>query len=599
MSDNHTVQIRPNDIYKGNSIFMRKSIFLCACATVALCFVSCVRDELQRPDSESTGFGVMVQGRIDPAQTFNLANEQFVTVTAPSESMIRVYAYDGHSNKLVAKKKINGTEKIVFDAPASVKKVTVLKENGGKFRSVEVGGSVSFPSTRSVIEGNDIVKTELDDNYMQFDYTTVMNDIYTNMADISDKTKRAGAMKDAFKNINNASTLFYSESGSFTLNLCWYTQETGGQGVIGIWYYDDDDNLVSVPIFRNDKLQDMLQYETPWNPGNWLTYSDAHMPSLNWGPTTYHSKGIKVTVPAKTAFGFYVENGYDVTVRTKFYSDPSLNQVPTWGYNENDGKSEGKHWIGDDLGKYGHVAMIEVEGRKYLGFDDWLEGNNHQYYYPEYDHLVFSYSGDLTDQICEPEPEPQPESDPEDPNKGKISPDTLSWILACEDLGESADYDFNDVVLKITHVAGAEKASVTLMAAGGTLKSNVWFGDQDLGEVHELFGIVKDTLPSINTWQQLNAIPSVSLEIDVPADFTMSAENMGGFKIVRNGIGGIVAAPEAGMVPYMICIPGTWKWPRETKRISNAYPSFAEWVKDHTTNLDWYEYPVDSLIYSK
>ena len=50
-----------------------------------------------------------------------------------------------------------------------------------------------------------------------------------------------------------------------------------------------------------------------------------------------------------------------------------------------------------------------------------------------------------------------------------IKPAAQGWIIACEDLGGSLDFDFNDVVFGISHVAGETTARVTALAAGGTL----------------------------------------------------------------------------------------------------------------------------------
>lgn len=563
---------------------MKKSLFVGVFTAIVLCFASCSLNELNPPSPSESHFGKLVGG-IDKLQTWNLAQKQSVTVSVSSESLINVYALNGSSHSIVARKTINGTETVYFDAIQGLESVIVFNLNGGKFKTVNVGGSVSFPSTKAVIGGNTVIGTETVSDYSEFSYDVVSEDVYT----------------DAFKSLESASPFFYSKSGTFTLYPCWYTSESGNSTTLGIYYYENG-NIVEVPIFANDKTNDWLQYKAPesWG-GYWQTYTDAHMPSMGTMSSeinSYHSKGIKVSVPANTAFGFYVI-GSDQNA--KYYSEElpysfgadwmsgNLNNWLAWG---------NPKYINGQKEYFGHIACIDVEGRKYLACDDGCEIiNGRGATTPQYYHMVFSIDGDLTDRFVDDE---DPEGDPVDPNSGKLSNDTLSWILACEDLGENADYDFNDVVLKISHVAGSTTASVSLLAAGGTLADFIFFGNECLGEVHDLFG---DTVvKTVNTWNKQNTLVKTPVYIGcvtVPEDFTMTDENMGGFTIRRGDIEGVVAAPQKGNVPYMICVPDSWKWPEELTSIVDAYPDFAGWCNDHTSNLDWYKNYVKEKVFNR
>lgn len=567
---------------------MRKSIFLCVCTAFALCITSCTRDELRKPDVNSSSFGILVGGNIDPVHNYNLAKQGAVNVKV-DEANTTVRIYSGPENagkKLLAEQTVPSSGQISFDMVPGVKSVVVMNMSNGSFKTVPLNGTADFTAefnsqTRTVHESqNDkTFKVTLLGNgngeYYGFNYDQVKSDVES----------------EGFNYLPNASALYYSKTGSFTLNPVWYTSESGTNVTMGIYYYDNN-QIVKVPVFTNDKNKEeaIMQFRAKGDNA-WKVLEDAHCRSIGWSDLdrgmekNVLSRGIRVTCPAKTLFGFYVEGGND---QTSYYDSESKHcVVPADGHYTNKGP-----YIGPDLGVYGHVAMIDVEGRKYLGFDDFCELLPHSQQHPEYWHMVFHYEGSLFAGI------PEEENEEEEEEGGKITGEDGSWILACEDLGEYADYDFNDVVLKITHLAGATKAQVSLMAAGGTLKSNLFYGDQDLGEVHALFGVEKDTLPSINTWQQLGSYTPYTVEIDVPSDFTMTAEDMGGFMIVRNGVSGKIAAPKPGMAPNMICVPGTWKWPREMKNIASAYPSFADWIADHTKNLDWYDNPVDSLVYT-
>lgn len=556
----------------------------------AISVSSCMDLGLDPNNINNTTFGQMVGGNVDPEQDWNLAQQASVTVKVSTESPIRVYAFDGKNYRIVANKRVSGTQTILFDAIEGFNDLIVINLNGGKVASAKIGSEVSFISTKAVISGQTgTVKAKMNNTYKQFNYQTVLKDLYTNPTQMINQTAtRINNMSEPFKDIDNAVSLFYSETGSFTLNPVWYTNESGQAATIGVYYYGDNGEKVEVPIFKNDKDSAFLQFEcSGWgNPGVWQTYSDAHMPSLqnyNLGNNfVFHSKGIDVTVPAKTVFGFYITAGYDNAQCTN-YSEASLTQIPQWGYNENGGPAANKHWIGDDLGKYGHVAVIETNGRQYLGFDDWYEGNAHQYYYPEYDHLVFSYSGDLkpagtitVDSVDVP-----------------VVDEPICWSLACEDLGDAADYDFNDVVLRISHVAGETVAHCTLLASGGTLYNTIYFNDQLVGggEVHSMFDV--DVTTMVNTQKVGAEKEPVSFNVTVPEDFTMSDVNMGGFVIKRFSEDGSVyvgqvAAPAKGQIPYMICVPSNWKWPWEMTNITDAYKNFATWCSDHTQSQDWF-----------
>lgn len=172
-------------------------------------------------------------------------------------------------------------------------------------------------------------------------------------------------------------------------------------------------------------------------------------------------------------------------------------------------------------------------------------------------------------------------------------PEENSWIIACEDLGDTNDYDFNDVVFKVSHVAGKTTAYVTPLAAGGVLETYIIYGTKELGETHQLLGSDKKadgSYPIINTYSitaQGQKIP-----VTVPADFSM-ANNMGGFaiQVVRTQPNAItITAPTSGLAPQMFCVPGTWAWPKERVNIEVAYPQFANW-NANSNNIEWYNSP--------
>lgn len=176
--------------------------------------------------------------------------------------------------------------------------------------------------------------------------------------------------------------------------------------------------------------------------------------------------------------------------------------------------------------------------------------------------------------------------------------ESQSWIIACEDLGSTDDYDFNDIVFKVSHVAGQNVATVTPLAAGGIYESHILFNNVALGETHQMLGAkaTEGNYPMINT-SSITAT-GTSQTVTVPTDFSL-ANSMGGFGITvktNDNINAvIITAPDAGEAPQMFCVPGTWAWPTERTKIQEAYPNFADW-NGNSNNIEWYNNPTAGKV---
>lgn len=208
--------------------------------------------------------------------------------------------------------------------------------------------------------------------------------------------------------------------------------------------------------------------------------------------------------------------------------------------------------------------------------------------------MLFFVNGNFKEVI----PDIGPDSDPE----------PQSWIIACEDLGSTGDFDFNDIVFSVSHVSGKKTATLTPLAAGGiypatitNTRNDVSFDDQET----EIHGMLKATTSEmINTTTITNEGSPIT--IIVPSDFSMSyngnadsADNMGGFfvKVKKGGVTTTeVEAPGQGSVPQMICVPGTWLWPTEKTKISEAYKDFGEYGAGYTSGSTWYETYEDGTV---
>ena len=75
----------------------------------------------------------------------------------------------------------------------------------------------------------------------------------------------------------------------------------------------------------------------------------------------------------------------------------------------------------------------------------------------------------------------------------------IKWIVACEDLGNLDDFDFNDVVFQVLHVSGREQAYITPLAAGGTLETYLHYVDGN--GTDRRFGVLPLTADDKHPWR--------------------------------------------------------------------------------------------------
>lgn len=184
--------------------------------------------------------------------------------------------------------------------------------------------------------------------------------------------------------------------------------------------------------------------------------------------------------------------------------------------------------------------------------------------------------------------------------------ETQKWILACEDLGGSFDYDFNDIVFELSQNITTNNQfdevtygdiQVKVLASGGILPVKLVYGNTTIGgEIHsKAYGQSADnegkfvpvnvakgslveakaigTIPSNGTALNLNDIKN-NIKVVVSDN---SAD--GDFIVEMN-------KDKDSKTPQILILPGNWRWPLEYKSIDSAYPYFPDWVKD-SKNADW------------
>ena len=185
-------------------------------------------------------------------------------------------------------------------------------------------------------------------------------------------------------------------------------------------------------------------------------------------------------------------------------------------------------------------------------------------------------------------------------NPGEQREDEVAWYYyAFEDLGTTDDFDFNDVIIRVS--APVDNVStVQLVAAGGTLATTVLYNEQvfNATEVHELFGTTPSNSGMVNTGngpeKKFVTLGTVTLTAnDDPADlpFGISAQGTNGqLTKVTHSVENI------GKVPLVIVVAGypsgdnagRWFWPTERTMISAAYTDFGAWGANASSYQNWY-----------
>ena len=174
------------------------------------------------------------------------------------------------------------------------------------------------------------------------------------------------------------------------------------------------------------------------------------------------------------------------------------------------------------------------------------------------------------------------------PGNGSVTP-TWSRIM-CEDLGNTYDYDFNDLVYDVYYTGENPNytAHIKVQAAGGTYP--IFIGaHNEAHEVHHMLGHGDKYNAATKLYQPINVgtgLESAPYEFTLPVSTTdpddieifvenpnfQDAREKNDFTLPRVG-------EELTDAPQKICIPGnTTKWTLENRNIELAYPNFVKWV---------------------
>lgn len=199
-----------------------------------------------------------------------------------------------------------------------------------------------------------------------------------------------------------------------------------------------------------------------------------------------------------------------------------------------------------------------------------------------------------------------------------------SFVIAIEDLGDSYDFDYNDAVIRVSQTTTTLKysdnststevqpATVTLLAAGGTMPIKVGYDKNENGEIdadevifQEIHGAFNCKVTTPVNVDKVSKTPvkwvnnsgllpdNLSLASDAPK-FLFFVENTRDGGDNAYSVGVPTATKGESTVPLAFIIPDAqnWQWPGEGENITSLYGNFSTWVADNDAAeaTYWYNY---------
>lgn len=563
---------------------------------------SCSDNVLEKPVTEEAAQSFAeLFGKIDPKQDWSLAERKSVTVEVGTSSTVYIYAKNEIAYTLVGQyENVSGTRELKFDAPELT--TDFLVSVNGEAKKVANGEKVSFGAKSRgafidnydgnvFIEHENVTRYSLTDGNSVADFISVMEESDPTNANME------GVHYNFYAVSEGNSTQIDGIQGAGLPSVYPLYWNSGMDHELGIYIrvINPDNNSVSAgthyPIWRSEKyvnasadpgqiqwsdedeVSDKWDFYVERKPikdhrGNYST--DNFTQNAKWrgggnnngyyieegNLKAIYTRGFDINLPAGTTYGFYLKvwhhwngNRYSSqkTVRT-WYTDASLNA---------DGDTHAAYFESGNMeNNYKYLCFEDFESNKSV---DGVQSDR------DFNDLVFVFN----------------------PAPIIVTNVNRPWVLALEDLGTTDDYDFNDAVIGIEHIAGQKTARVTPLAVGATLPIYLKYNGKQVGEeLHTYWGATatEGKYPMINTSGAYKAATVAFPEITVGENFSLLefTENQNGglsFK-VGDGLDDTVNAtpPHAGIAPQVICVPWTWDWPRERTRIDSAYPGFTTWV---------------------
>lgn len=180
-----------------------------------------------------------------------------------------------------------------------------------------------------------------------------------------------------------------------------------------------------------------------------------------------------------------------------------------------------------------------------------------------------------------------PDYDKEEPS---TTPPLAIFTYVFEDITTTTgDYDFNDVVLKVTAVNNGQ-VTIALAAAGATKELSAGYkvnGRDNIlwSSVHEALGVSAGTIVN----------PGPSTLADMPKQTIKNITSLGDIAFyiqwmnnpnLRVYISQDDPEFQLGGVPFALCIPTDWAYPAERQMINEKYEGFGAWGEDRNSHQE-------------
>lgn len=520
-------------------------------------------------------------GTIDPNHTWNMAQSCTVDVTInlPGVFTVKVWTADprmkGTNSYLLGKYEnvqSGSAHSFQCDIPSTVETAYVgaIDEEGNRF---VVSAEVKNGKVKATIgaEGSRFV---LGNTESSVKVSTATDKLELKAEEVLHPTDR---LPEFVNNTGKVTQNFeYYSQGPFTI-YPMYTI-TGNKGNetalgerIGIYIVDEtgkkgDTQWVWQPLNGSyDWIKAFNVYDGNWSevkdPKSFFEYLQDNKVFMD-NYTHIRTEGITIDIPEGTRFGFVI----DAAGGGPYYSNSEYNGDHGSPYNGS---------ITTDGINDTYAATFIYDDMLYLAFEDWYygaEGHDN-----DFNDVVFRFKDDITRPLIIDK---------------DVDDNPMLYIVACEDLGGSFDWDFNDVVYGIEYVSGQTTARIKLLAAGGTLPVHITYDNKDIvfnaptggtcTDLHQAFGVEQDVPVNVGIYQT-EAVYSHPFTVDANA-FSVPTDAQK-FKIhvsYKDGSEGAeIGVPSGkGMEPqaFLVADPN-WKWPNELQNIKSKYTDFATWVK--------------------
>ncbi|MBQ8192094.1 MAG: LruC domain-containing protein [Bacteroidaceae bacterium] len=580
-------------------------------------------------------------GEVDPDHTWNMAKKVVADINlygiSDDECEVKVYTANpiNSTSSLLAKGSVQGNKVVSFDVPSPLQYVFVTATNSrgalvnGYYKIVDgvitVGESVTRAEICPVTVGDQLeygTYTYWDPSVGEHGSNVSLTQELYLLKGVEKKTTETWQYGDYIdliglygvfaENTNNKEKYFdklevaggveYTMKEAGPVELTYIYGATANYNSFGYFYYSDESEIPTAKryvLLEDARPRTSITVESDRikivdNSGSDLGLAHATADNY-WTGTLYDHENKIALTPSVTVT--VDEWGYETREEINpHFDDKVVGSTYKLTYFDENGNASyefpagmkivffiyEKKNVGTNLcntifysrpaenARYGRKDQTMAVTYKYgenliLGFEDNLYGDN------DMNDILFLVNGEF-------------EEEKEIPQMNPNVPAAKEWIFACEDLGGVGDFDFNDIVFKVAYASGEATATVTPLAAGGTLEANIMFGSQSLGEIHELLGGSVGTM--INTGLGATGEAS-SVEVQVGEAYSIS-NNFGGFSlqiVKEDGTTTVdITAPGQGEAPQMICVDAPWAWPKETVSIVKAYPDFGEWGANYAND---------------